>query len=42
VTTIRALRGTPLPRLSVSVDVTAILWHFVGVAWIAVWILLTS
>jgi cytochrome c oxidase subunit 3 len=42
VTTIRALRGTPLPRLSVAVDVTAIVWHFVGAAWLAVWMLLTS
>ena len=42
VTTVRALRSTPLPRLSVAVDVTAIVWHFVGAAWLAVWMVLTS
>jgi cytochrome c oxidase subunit 3 len=40
--TLRALAGTSVARLNIATDVATILWHFVDLAWITIWILLTT
>jgi cytochrome c oxidase subunit III len=39
---LRALGGTPAARLRVGLDVTAFVWHFVGLIWLAIWFVLTD
>lgn len=40
--TLRALAGAAPARLRVRLDVTAFVWHFVGLVWLAIWFVLTD
>jgi cytochrome c oxidase subunit 3 len=40
--TLRTLAGAPAARLSVNFDICAYVWHFVDVAWISLWLIITN
>jgi cytochrome c oxidase subunit 3 len=42
IVTLRALAGTSPARMRTSVDVCALVWHFVDVAWITIWLIITE
>ena len=42
IVTLRAFAGVAPSRLNVSLDLSAYVWHFVDVAWISIWLIITN
>lgn len=42
VATVRALAASATARLRTNLDVVAVFWHFVGLIWLTIWLVLTT